>query len=337
MNSLITKICYIILFLCFIAIITLIVLLAKCKSSSNFKLLNKTSDCNISDLNKIDCMGPSGADPSQCLSDPSCCFSQAGTPSNPKKLPGGGGKTNVPWCFKKSPQATWIVDDQKWYADYGAEQFAGDTTLVQHPSGAGGRLFLGSGPGTRNDWTPESCRWWPTGQWQIDIQINPGTEGWCESFYLAGRNKNGEPDCSTYADGQDGYTTEIAICKTETNCNGFVSNILNFGGPGKNTYSKCIPVKPGTWMTCGARIMDNAAGHMEFIRVEIYYKMETDKKLTLSNSMNIPGSQMQEMVPYLGTMCLLGGCKPPNSFTTKWKNYKYMDSNASQGPLRIIK
>ena len=48
MNSKIIKICYIILFLCFIAIIKLIVLLVKCKSTSNFKLLKESpnsSDC----------------------------------------------------------------------------------------------------------------------------------------------------------------------------------------------------------------------------------------------------------------------------------------------------
>ncbi len=49
MNSPITKICYIILFLCLIAIITLIVLLAKCKSTSNFKNIAGTQTCTIGD------------------------------------------------------------------------------------------------------------------------------------------------------------------------------------------------------------------------------------------------------------------------------------------------
>lgn len=49
MNSPITKICYIILFLCFIAIITLIVLLAKCKSTSNFKNIAGRQTCTIGD------------------------------------------------------------------------------------------------------------------------------------------------------------------------------------------------------------------------------------------------------------------------------------------------
>ena len=54
MNSTITKICYIILFLCFIAIITLIVLLAKCKSTSHFKNIAPMCGYTETDIDKKD-------------------------------------------------------------------------------------------------------------------------------------------------------------------------------------------------------------------------------------------------------------------------------------------
>jgi hypothetical protein len=232
----------------------------------------------------------------------------------------------------------WSVGDQKWYADYGAKEFQNGETLIQRPGGAGGRLFLGNGPGVTNSWKPDSCAWAITGQWQIDILLNHQDKGcWCETFYLAGRNKYADPktqDCSNYADGQDKYTTEIDICETTWgNCKAHTSNILNFGGSGISHDGGCAkgPLIPGTWMTCGARLTPKT--------VEIYYILPGGK-LTISNSLTTTGIHSQQMVPYLGTWCI-NECHPQpdvctnkDIFTTQWKNYKY--SEKTDGPLALL-
>ena len=49
------------------------------------------------DADKVDCMGPPGADRDTCLSNANCCFDQAGTAAEPRRLPDG---SDVPWCFR---------------------------------------------------------------------------------------------------------------------------------------------------------------------------------------------------------------------------------------------
>ena len=238
-----------------------------------------------------------------------------------------------------SPSVKWIVGDVKWYADYGGDQFKSDnTTLVQTPTGAGGRLFLGEGPGVTTSWSSGSCGWAVTGQWQIDIQLNhQDKEGWCETFYLAGRNKTGDPktqDCSNYADGQDGNTTEINICETTWNgCKAHTTNIINFGGsdlaPKLSRNCAAGPTTPGTWMTCGARLTDK--------KVEIYYKLPGQDLIT-QNSFITTGTHLQQMVPYLGTWCIdkvnPNTCLNKDNFTTQWKNYMF--SPKTDGNLAVL-
>ena len=228
-----------------------------------------------------------------------------------------------------SIDSVWSVDDQAWYADYNREQFSTEddnTILIQQPINEGGRLFLGKGPGVNINWTPQNCEWAVTGQWQIDIQLNhQDKDGWCETFYLAGRNQKGKPDlqeCQTYADGQDGNTTEIDICETTWGgCKGHTTNILNFGGPGKSGKTICAegPSKSGVWMTVGARVTSNT--------VQIYYKLP-DEQLIITNQFTTDGEHKHQLIPYLGTWCIVKEddqkhCKNKDNFFTKWRNYKY--------------
>ena len=53
------------------------------------------------DADKVDCMGPPGADRDTCLSNANCCFDQAGTAAEPRRLPDG---SDVPWCFSDPSQ-----------------------------------------------------------------------------------------------------------------------------------------------------------------------------------------------------------------------------------------
>ena len=53
------------------------------------------------DADKVDCMGPPGADRDTCLSNANCCFDQAGTAAEPRRLPDG---SDVPWCFRDPSQ-----------------------------------------------------------------------------------------------------------------------------------------------------------------------------------------------------------------------------------------
>lgn len=219
-------------------------------------------------------------------------------------------------------------DNITWYADYNGDQFTcTDNVIVQNATGAGGRLFVGDGNSTLMPFSvTKGCAWKSTGQWQIDIQLNRQDKtGWCETFYLGGRNTKNCAPPGGYLDGQDGITTEIDIVETTWGgCTTHTTNILNFGSTGKIDHTVCTdgPSKPGTWFTAGARITET--------KVEIYHILP-GKALTVVNKLDIPAGKKhtQPMVPYIGSWCInkisADECKVPGGFTTSWKNFLYSD------------
>ena len=233
--------------------------------------------------------------------------------------------------------SSFIFGNNTWYADYGEQQFNIDEdTLIQTPTKSGGRLFLGNGNGTIIPFSPsQGCSWPATGQWQIYIQLNHQNKtGWCETFYLAGRDTN---NCSNgYLDGQDSKTTEIDIVETTwSGCLTHTCNILNWGTTGKIDHTICAdgPSVPGTWFIAGARLTDTT--------VEIYHQLPGEN-IKIINKLTTPSGvkHTQPMVAYLGTWCTnktcpsCDECVNNDSFVTKWKNFKY--SSDTSGTLNIL-
>lgn len=238
-------------------------------------------------------------------------------------------------CQALPPKIT--IGDQKWYGDYGDDQFnLVEYFIHQKPTGRGGRLYLGAGPGVIVPTQQGKCQWAVTGQWQIDIYLGHNTRPcWCECFYLAGRSS----DCTDYRDANTNPgVTEIDICETTwAGCKSHTTNIQKFGGVSQDGGCSTAPAVENVWITVGARITNTTC--------EIYYCTKTDRKRdspVTTNKVVLPAGKTHsaQLVPYLGTWCIKP-CQLPNDkcsnnddFETVWSNYFY--SSNTDGPLAAL-
>lgn len=240
-----------------------------------------------------------------------------------------------------SKETVWSVGHDKWAADYGGSQFSqhGDS-LVQKPTGAGGRLVLIAGDGVTTPLSGDSCGWAATGQWQIDVKLGHNLrDDWVETFYLAwrGQEKDGHPtkSCADYIDGQYPGVTEIDILETTWGgCKGHTTNILQFALEKPADHTVCFkdPKTEGEqWMTVGARVKSTT--------VEIYYQMKGGPLVKRDTFHAAAGKKhKQQLVPYLGTWCNKkvgdNACANTDAFETVYKNYRF--SSDTSGDLHVL-
>lgn len=245
-----------------------------------------------------------------------------------------------------------------WVQDYGTDEVgrwtASNNEIYQSTKYMNGNVgsraypvYIASGPPnfTINNCKPESCLDTTVapgvafeGLWQIDIKFGSngtGSDGFCETFYLAERKLGLSPGRSNYSDGSGSggnYSREIDIVETRWQPTGPQSNCPHTPLPtGGNTgwTNNFNNVKMANWSDVGGIPTSNFITFGCLIRGDncwIYaYKPDGtkwfSKKIPKNNSTYV---QKGPFVPYIGTW---SSGKVAGNFQTGYKNFIYLEQN----------